>query len=143
MIQFLISQRTPYLKPAYQSIVDILLKQILTLAVLARPSPHILASSVLLALIQNCSAHSPHDYTECEESYREDGVIDGGFLCSLVTTSPVCVEDTKGKRQRYARDAEQSNLRPCLLVWSPSREITPQRQRLSGIEYCKGGREHR
>ena len=97
MVEFLIRQRAPYLKSAYQSIIDVLLKQIPPLAILARPSPHVLTAPVLLALIQYCSADSPHDYTEREESDREDGVIDGGFLCSLVTTSPVCVEDAKGE----------------------------------------------
>lgn len=106
MAKLFVKQRAPYLKSAYQSIVDVLLKQILTLAALARPSPHILATPVFLTLIQYGSANSPHDYTEREESDREDGVVDGGFLCSLVTTSPVCVEDAKGERQRYASDAQ-------------------------------------
>ncbi len=143
MIDFVIGLRVPYLKSAYQSIIDILLKQVLTLAILARPSPHIFSTPGLFALIQYCSADSPHDYTEREESYREDGIVDGGFLCSLVTTSPVRVEDAKGERQRYARNAEQGNLRPCLLVRSPSWKITPRRQRFGGIEYCKSSREHR
>ena len=106
MIELLHSQRAPYLKSAYQSIVNVLLKQILAFAVFARPTPHILAIPALLAFVQYCSTDSPHDYTKREECYREDGIIDSGFLCSLMTTSPVCVEDAKGESQRYAGDTE-------------------------------------
>lgn len=137
IIRFRANQRAPYLKSAYQCIVNVLLKQILALAVFAGPAPHILAVPVLLAFIQYCSTDCPHHYTEREESYREDGVVDGGFLCSLMTASPVCVEDAKGEGQRYACDAKHSNLGPCLLVRSPRREITPGRQRFRGVEYCE------
>ena len=133
--RFCSDQQDLYLKSAYQCIVDVLLEYIFALAIFAGPAPHILAVPILLAFIQYCSTDSPHDYTEREESYREDGVIDGGLFCSLMTASPICVKDAKTERQGYAGDRKQGDLRPCFLVRSPSREIAPGRQRFRGIEY--------
>ena len=86
-----------YLETADQSIVDILLEQILPLAVLAGPTPHIVPVSFPLALIQQRRPDRPHHDVEEEECDREDGVVNGGLLRSLVTAPGIRVED--GKRE--------------------------------------------
>ena len=83
------ADKSPVLKVASKSVSDVVLEQMPPLVVNARPSPHILAVALRLALVQNTSADCPHDDAEDEEGNGKDGVVRCNLFCSPVTTAAI------------------------------------------------------
>jgi len=47
--------------------------------------------------------HNPHDQAEKEEEYGKYGIVNGGFLGSMVTTFPISVKHEQTSEQRNTR----------------------------------------
>lgn len=86
-----------YLKSADQRIVHLVLKQLASLVVHARPAPHILISAGVLRTLKDTSSNAPHDDTEDEEANSKDGVIYSSLLRSSVASFPVRIKDHQAK----------------------------------------------
>lgn len=86
--------------------MNLLLEELPSLVVFARPAPKILAFAVCLCAVEDAGTKSPHDIAEHEETNGEDGIVDGCLLCSLVTSSPVGPEDEHRECKRDAGDDE-------------------------------------
>jgi len=89
----------PVLKSANQIVRNSVLEESLASIVFATPSPDILASTVLFALVQDCSSNSPHDNAEDEKSDGKGSVVNCHFLSSAMTASPVSVKDDDAHEQ--------------------------------------------
>lgn len=132
-----------YLHPTDECVVDVFAKNLLPPAVFAGPAPHIFVFAVSLLLIQYPSPYSPHDDTEHEESNGEDCVIHRGFLGSSMPTLPIRIQDANGHYQGDGCNAEESDLRPNLLLRGPSWHFLPIGQMPGRIKDGKCGGKHR
>ena len=81
--------RGTYLKAADEVVVDFVLEEGAAPVVVASPAPHVLTVAVGFTGVENGGSHDPHDGAEDEEADCEGGVVDSGFLCPIVTASPV------------------------------------------------------
>ena len=113
----------PILQAADQGVVDVLVEEGFTSAVLAAPAPHVFIGAFSAGLVEDGGANGPHDNAKDEESNGEDGVVDRSFLGSSMTTTEVGEDDGKGHGEGDAGNTEESYLRPRLLALCPGREI--------------------
>ena len=123
-----------YLETADKIVLHDVLEEGTAFGIVAGPAPHVLLVAVRLARMQHGRRNDPHDGTENEKAEGEAGVVDGCFLCFVVPASPVAVEDEEAHGQGHAGDAEDDNLRPCLLTRGPGGEVVARRQGFGGIE---------
>ena len=112
----------PVLEAADQGVVDVLVEEGFASAVFAAPPPHVFPSAFSAGLVEDGGADGPHDDTEDEEPDGEDGVVDGCFLGSSMTTTEVGEDDAERHGEGDAGNTEESYLRPRLLALCPGRE---------------------
>lgn len=86
--------------------MNLLLEELPSLVVFARPAPKILAVAVCFCAMEDAGANGPHHVAEHEETDGEDGIVNCCLLCSLVTSFPVGPEDEYRECKRDARDDE-------------------------------------
>jgi len=86
--------------------MNLLLEELPSLVVLARPAPNILAVAVCLCAVEDAGTEGPHHVAEHEEANGEDGIVNGCLLRSLVTSFPVGPEDAHRECKRDAGDDE-------------------------------------
>jgi hypothetical protein len=82
-----------YLKTADKGIGDIILEEMSSLVIHARPTPHILVVVLRFTLVEESGTYSPHDDTEDEESDGEDSVVSGHLFSSMMSRSKVGADD--------------------------------------------------
>ena len=78
-----------YLEATDEIVMDFVLEEGAALVVIASPSPHVLPVTVGFTCVEDDGSHDPHDGAEDEEADSEGGVVDSGFLCPVMTASPV------------------------------------------------------
>lgn len=86
-----------HLKSADQGVGNIILEELFALVVLAAPAPDVLTISTGSASLQHTCCNAPHDKTEHEGRNGKVSVVDGSFLGSPVTSSPVIPENCEAE----------------------------------------------
>jgi hypothetical protein len=82
-----------YLKTADEGISNVILKEMSSPVVHARPTPHVFIVVLRFTLVEDGCTNTPHDDAEDEESYGEDGVVGSHLFGPMVTSSPVGHDD--------------------------------------------------
>ena len=77
------------MKTADEGVGNVILKEMSSLVVHTRPTPHVFVVVLCFALVEGGCSYTPHDDTEDEECDGEDGVVGGHLFGSMVTSSPV------------------------------------------------------
>lgn len=87
------AEKRPVLQSADQCIVNLLLEELSSFVVNARPAPDVLVAAIVLGSLKDTSCDSPHHAAENEISNSEQSVVNPNLLGSPVSTSPVVPED--------------------------------------------------
>lgn len=132
-----------HLKAADEGIGDIVLEEMSSFIVDARPAPHIFVVVLRFTLIEYCCTYSPHDDTEDEESNGEDSVVSGNLFGSVMAMSTVGDHDDDRHQQRDSTDRKQQNLGPDLGVLSPCWKSVSLGKMLCSPEDGESGGDHR
>jgi hypothetical protein len=131
-----------YLKTADERIRNVVLEEMASLVVYARPAPHVLVVVLRFALVEDCCSDGPHDDAEDEEANSEDGIVCGDFLGSIVTSLEVCNHDNHRHEERDTGDGQDQDLWPNLGVFGPCWEVVSWCESLGGVEDGEGGCNH-
>jgi hypothetical protein len=131
-----------YLKAANKRIRNVILEEMSSLVVHARPAPHVFVVVLCFTLVQNSSTNSPHDDAEDEEANGEDSVVSCYFFGPIVASSKVCNHDNDGHDQRDTGDGEDDDLRPNLGVFGPWWKVVSWCEGLCGVEDGECGCNH-
>lgn len=83
------ADKCPVLKSANKCIGNVVLEDMSSGIVYARPAPHVFVVVLRFTLIENGCSDSPHNDAEDEETNGEDSVVGGYFFGSIVTSSKV------------------------------------------------------
>lgn len=93
-----------HLETTHESIVDIIIEQLLAHILTARPAPEIFGAPVCLGTLVDGRGDHPHNQIKGKKADGQHRVIHGVLLGELVATAPVAVEDHQTGDQRDARD---------------------------------------
>lgn len=91
-----------YLKPADESIVDLVPVKRGALVLNACPAPHVLVAAVVLAVLQDARGDSPERHAEDEVADSEERVVDADLLGATVAATAVGNEDEHADSERDA-----------------------------------------
>jgi hypothetical protein len=132
-----------YLKTADKGIGNVILEEMSSLVVHARPSPHVLVVVLPFTLVEDRGTYSPHDDAEDEESDSKDSVVSSNLFGSFVASFPVGDDDDNRHNQRDDSDGEQENLRPNLSVLCPWWKVVSWWEGFRCVEDSESGCDHR
>jgi hypothetical protein len=131
-----------YLKTADKGVGDVILEEVSSLVVYARPTPHVLVVVLRFTLVKYGCTDGPHDDAEDKEPYSEDGVVSSDLFGSFVASFPVGDDDDDGHDQRDDSDGKQEDLRPDLGVLGPWWKAVSWCEGFGCVEDCECGCDH-
>jgi hypothetical protein len=131
-----------YLETADKRIGNVILEEMSSLVVHARPAPHVFVVVLRFTLVENSGTDCPHDDAEDEKANGEDGIVSCDFLGSIMASSEVCNHNNDGHDERDTGDGEDDNLRPDLGIFGPWRKVVSWCKGLCGVEDGECGCDH-
>jgi hypothetical protein len=135
-------RKRAYLKTADKRIGNVILEEMSSLVVYARPAPHVFIVVLRFTLVEDSCADSPHDDAEDEETNSEDSIVSCYFFGPIMASSGVCNHDHDGHDERDAGDGEDDDLRPDLGVLGPWWKVVSCWEGLCSVEDGECGCNH-